>query len=27
VASLKLKAMGITIDELSPSQSEYLNKA
>jgi adenosylhomocysteinase len=27
VASLKLKAMGITIDELSSTQTEYLNKA
>jgi len=27
VASLKLKAMGITIDELSAVQNEYLNKA
>ncbi len=27
VAALKLKAMGITIDELSPTQTEYLSKA
>ncbi len=27
VAALKLKAMGVTIDELSAGQTEYLNKA
>jgi len=27
VAALKIKAMGISIDALSPEQAEYLSKA